>query len=163
MDWLTTHQEDMPNTEISLPVLLQGIDANLAIGGNIGVKDLCEEVPLGRCTGEVLSKGQLDSEHSPCIRGARCGKHGSCKRWQKWLEWLNGLSKGVKMSVRLWLVIIKIMMKRSKNTHRRDKEDVREQMRGRSLGMMRQFVNERTKLMFCNAIRLKLKYLKRHI
>jgi hypothetical protein len=58
----------MLDTEIRLPVFLERIDADLSVGGDVGVEYLGEEKRLGRGLREVLSQYKLHFEHSTSVR-----------------------------------------------------------------------------------------------
>lgn len=60
----------MANAQFSFPVLLENVDADLAIGTHIGVEDFGQEVTFWWAGWEVFAKDQFHAEEASGVWGA---------------------------------------------------------------------------------------------
>ena len=63
-------KQNVANSQFGLPVLLQGVDANLALQRDVGVEDLCNEETLGRSARVVVVESQFNFPDAAFERGA---------------------------------------------------------------------------------------------
>jgi len=59
------------DAQLRLPVLLQRVDADLAVGGHVRVEYLGDEVGLGRLRGEALAEDELEAEDAAKVGRVR--------------------------------------------------------------------------------------------
>jgi len=59
------------DSQLRLPVLLQRVDADLAVGGHVRVEYLGDEVGLGRLRGEALAEDELEAEDAAKVGRVR--------------------------------------------------------------------------------------------
>jgi len=60
--------EDMADPILGFPVLLQSVDADLAVGADVWMKDLRGEPTFWRGSRKLVRKAELDSEVSSSVR-----------------------------------------------------------------------------------------------
>ncbi len=62
------HHKHVLDAQGRIPVLLQGVDADLASFGNIGVENLCQKRAFGRYCRKLGAQGKLAAEYSSLKR-----------------------------------------------------------------------------------------------
>lgn len=67
-----TYKQDMTYTKVLLPVLLEGVHADLTVLGDVGVEDLREEETLWRSRGELGAKLELHTEGTALVGCVHC-------------------------------------------------------------------------------------------
>lgn len=75
------------------PISLESVDADVAVGGHVGVVDLGQEEPSGRRVREVVAQDELDVERAAVVRRPDClgGREG---RKEEEHAWVNRSPKG---------------------------------------------------------------------
>lgn len=64
-----THQQHVPDAQLSRPVPLEHVDTDLTVGAHVGVENLGQEVALGWGGRKVLPQQEFHTEQASGIRG----------------------------------------------------------------------------------------------
>lgn len=67
-----THLQNVGEGDLCRPISLECVDADVAVGGHVGVVDLRQEEAAGRRVGEVVAQDELDVERAAVVRRPDC-------------------------------------------------------------------------------------------
>lgn len=68
-----SHLQDVRDGDLGVPVPLERVHADVAVGGHVGVEYLRQEETSRGGVREVVAQDQLDVEGAPVVRRAGCG------------------------------------------------------------------------------------------